>query len=842
VDDFEFGFEATEISVTGMSLSFASSGRLAGLWVSDPNDPMGANQQFVSSPVPVGDESSDEYLPGTILLGIRTDPEDHWIVSRNTEAEIQVDENVAEIEYVFTLLPEVKVTGKFYEKPDQPGVIAWDITIKNKSKQSIEVGELGFPFALNSVTEGFPISDDGMNSMLTERLLLQKHVGGAGSFIAARKLCGEPPGLLILPGQDSPWEFIHSAPLSLRASPGWSGLPIAYIHSKATIDREDWGEWLYGHSSIVFEPKEERTYQVLFAPMTGRHGFDVALALSEYGIPVFRPYPGAVVPIDMPFQVELGGMRPANISIDSDGVETESETDEFGGGCLIRASQTGEFRLIVEDMQERESWCNLLVIPALDELIQARANWIINQQVATEGNYQYGIIPADNLTGESIEAPFDTPWGISSSLADATFLAEKNRIYYDPGEVHALNEYTENFILKRFHKPGQNTFAAFCPAWPDSVAMDASRAQVYVHAINFYLSMSELSKQWGSGLLRSRIAYRGLAESLIEGLLKYADREGFSSQALTGVSALYQFDLWKKYRQRFLERFRLPFWSGRLFSTGSLEEISILAEDSENVAALCSVEQLLLTHKCPAPNWWAYGNEPRPAIDHELNPFMSDFGEMSCSPSTVMNSVAMTNWLRRDYTRLDEPGVRLSFAGMLAPWALVRSDGAAAIGFCPDQGSSHRGMSNFTGDVGFALADYLRHATSYLLSSADKGFVCFGATYDRYPKDGKTILRIEPKDGVGRRFIARHLNLIVEVEGAKIETLEFDINLKWLSLSLDNPTSYQSTIAKVSISGLWGTDFEVTGAKSVDSMSPDLVINVGIEPAKLAQVEVAVRV
>lgn len=288
-----------------------------------------------------------------------------------------------------------------------------------------------------------------------------------------------------------------------------------------------------------------------------------------------------------------------------------------------------------------------------------------------------------------------------------------------------------------------------------------------------------------------------------------------------------------------LDRSRLPFWNGRHFSLTTLEEVSKLAELEDSMSATGSVEQLCLSHKSASPNWWSFGSEPRPTVDYEFHPYLPDFAEVYPSYTSVASSLAMTTWLKRDYTRLDEAGLRLATAGFLAPWSLVREDGAASMGFCPDLGSSERGVVPYTGDIGFALADYLRYSTGYLLSSLDRGFVPVGVHFESYPKDGMTMLRLEPWDGVGRRIIVRHLNLMVEADGAKIDCLEFDINLQYAKIVLDNPTEAMKRKTRVMVDGLWGTEFAVTGAehKIVDGV---LWLDATVEAGRLKEIEIRV--
>ena len=426
MDDFDFGIEPAELSTSAMNFSFGLAGRIANLWISEAGGAFGGDQQFVSGPIVIGDETSDEYIPGTILLGTRTDIDEPWIVSRNTGGEFTANENVVDVNYEFSLLSDLTVKGKFYESLEQPGVVVWEITIRNKSRQSIEIGELGFPMALQNSLEGFPISDEGMNALLTERLVVQKHIGGAGSYLVAKKVCGDPPGLLVFPGRDTSFEFYHSAPLSLRLSPGWQGIPILYVHSRATVEREDWGEWFFDHSSLVMEPKEEKVFQICFAPILARHGYDVPMALAEYGVPTFRPIPGAVVPSDVPITIEVSGTRPTEFVSDDETAEIESESDEYGGTVLIRSKKSGQSRLVVKDMDGRESWAHLYVVSPIRDLIESRAEWICKHQIAQDGPFEFGIIPAD-LSEEPKQIPdFNNSWTIISSRCHLSCGKESN--------------------------------------------------------------------------------------------------------------------------------------------------------------------------------------------------------------------------------------------------------------------------------------------------------------------------------------------------------------------------------------------------------------------------------
>lgn len=837
MDDFEFDFESHDLTVAGFHLNFDQRGRIMQWWLSDGAGGYGLDLQFVCPNVTIGDETSEEYLPGTILLGARTAPDEPWLVSRNTGAKISSGENSVEMDYEFSLLPEFEVKGVFAESQDRPGIITWDITIKNRSKQSIEIGELALPFALNNLLEGQQIGDEGMNTLLTERLVLHEYIGGSASFVSARRLCGDGPGLVIFPGKDSPWEFYHHSPMSIRHSPGWEGIPIVYIHSQATIDREDWESWIYGHSSLVLEPKETRTFQVCFGIIAPKHHMDPVLALADHGNPIFRCTPGCVSPIDVPVYVETAGTRPTQLEASAEDCEIETESDEYGALSLLRKSKPGPVRVSMEDMEGRESWTDLWFTAPLRDLIQARANYICQHQIAQEGPFKHGILVTENDGHTQLPDAFNTPWGIIGSLADALFLVEKNRVYPDLEQIEIIDRYIEQFLLKKFQKPGQGTFGAISPNWEGGVAMDASRAQIYVHAARLYIALSKLAPI--RGLSRTSEEYLALGENTVRAMIRFADKESFVAQPLYGAGELHQFEIWREFRKGFLDRYRLPFWNGRDFSTTTFGEISTMAEGDRAISATGSVEQLLITMKSPAPNWWSYGTEPRSQTEYDGNPWLQDFGQSFPSFTTVSNSRAMTGWIERDYIRLDETNVRLAFAGLLAPWAMVKEDGSASMGFSPDLSSKNWGISPVTGDIGFALADYLRTSSCYLLSNQDRGFINFGMHFDTYPNDGMTVFRLEPWDGVGRRIVVRHLNLIVECEGAKMDLLEFDINLRWLKVSIDNTNETLERAVRIKVDGLWGSKFAVEGADFAIRQGV-LELQTQLEGTRLKEIEVRV--
>src|SRR5215471_2458172 len=106
----EFPFDRPELTGSLISMEFGSGGRIQQIWAADPNKPEDSDEfQFVLPPLAFGEEFSEDYWPGTIMIGARTSPDDPWILSRNTDASTIDDEDplVVEFKYEFALLPEI---------------------------------------------------------------------------------------------------------------------------------------------------------------------------------------------------------------------------------------------------------------------------------------------------------------------------------------------------------------------------------------------------------------------------------------------------------------------------------------------------------------------------------------------------------------------------------------------------------------------------------------------------------------------------------------------------------------------------------------------------------------
>lgn len=858
----DFPFEQPEVYGALISMEFGPGGRIQQLWAADPNIPDAKEEfQFVLPAIQFGEEFSEDYNPGTILIGARTSPDDPWILSRNAEAEylgggesdLEGATPRASFRYHFSLLPEISAVGTFWEDQTAMPHMVWDLEITNKGRQSIEIGELAFPFALNNLLEGYARTDEGIKNLLLDRVTVHHHIGGSASFLYAQRLNGEPPGLAIFPGEDTMWQFYCHASASLGTAFRWQGIPIVYIYSQAAIEREGWPEWFNEHTATIMEPGETRKFQTRFASIlhAGQEGLQQTLA--NLGRPAMRVWPSAVAPAHVGAGIEIEGTTPARF-FSTPSVPMETEADERGGSAFVRPSEPGVVRVSFDDVRERTSHAYLLFTPPIDELIQRRADWILdNQVVHDEDNPLDGaIVCADINEGGKASDPDDytAPTMVEFSLGDALYLAEKCTAYPRAREIEVLDDYLDRFLLDDLQNPLDGAIGCVFP-FPGAVASSYGRAQVYPLVFNLFDSMARVAEL--APTRRSPREYLELAVRTARALFRHASGADWRKSGLLGMSELPRIlarakaqamdvqDLEASLEQRraALSRLANPFAGDAIWTTTGYDEVHAIAAaegDEERQERICRIAYVA---RSLSPSWWWHGTDQRWLEDIWLShPAMLDKGELCLGPTSSLNAALVLRALDRDYGSLDEAAVRQAFGGLFGVWALVREDGAGASGYCPDAASRQYGMSSVTGDIGLSLYGYLRLAGSYVLPTLD-GARSFGCTFESSRTLFGDEYSLAPWDGLGRRIVVRQIGLEVEAGFGRIRALRFDTRKRWLEMTIANG-SESSIVAPIVVRGLWGRAFSAQNA-DVEVRDGEIRLRCPLEPSSDTLVKIEVR-
>lgn len=848
----DFPLDRTELNGSLITLEFGGGGRIHQMWVADPNLPEYAQEyQFILPGLTFGEEFAEDSYPGTILLGARLRPDDPWVLDRNKTAnaiEAPDDPKLATFEYDFSLLSELRVTGRFSEVTQPFPQIVWDVIIENQARVSVEIGELAFPMAFNNLFEGDSLQDDRKPSPVGDRVRLHPFVGGDASYLFAQRTSGEPPGLLVFPGEGTAWELWTSVPASLNTPLRWGGIPVFYVLSRAALEREGWGEGSGAASSVVLEPGDARTFQTRFVA-TGGDGHDGALqTLALCGRPAVKLLPGAVAPRDVGIAVETAGLVPNRFTL-SQKAELEIDTDEQGGFCFVRPQQAGASTLSFSDARGRIGQIQLYFTEPIETLIKARAAFISARQwkEAPGSAFHHAFLPMNVRTMALIDG-MDTlgqAFPVDSGLADALFLAEKNALYPDAEEIRRLDAFIVDFIEDDLQNPADSSVgSAFVDT--SSVAIHYGHAQTYALLFNFYHSMARVA---GNTELAKHDAQTYLKQAFLTARAMFRWALAAGTQ---GVSTLSQI-------RRLVEDLRLA---------GLVEEAEELARSAyghaANVAAAAAkspmdwawdpgtYEEVLWAARTfgdaelafkgfrqwtalrgLGPSWYSYGSDHRIPFESGANhPAFGDRGALTLGHSCVPLSAHYFSLCELDYDHIADGPMRLAFGGMLAPWAMVRPDGAASMGFCQDPASRQYGSSIWTGDLGVGLFTYLREAASWVFPSRSLGLYTFGCHFE----SREDSYEVRPWDGVGRRVVMRQIGFDCRADFGKIQRLNLHVRKRWVELDIVNP-SPAAAKSRVQFQGLWGRKFDFEG-KSIQPVDGQVTVEVELPPSGKAHCEV----
>jgi hypothetical protein len=148
----------------------------------------------------------------------------------------------------------------------------------------------------------------------------------------------------------------------------------------------------------------------------------------------------------------------------------------------------------------------------------------------------------------------------------------------------------------------------------------------------------------------------------------------------------------------------------------------------------------------------------------------------------------------------------MAFGGMLGPWALVRSDGAASMCYCPDLSSKHAGFNAFTGGSGHGLFHYIREVGSYVLPNQKQGIYTFGCHFES--TDDSYVVR--PWEGVARKIVLRQIGAEFRLSFGRFIELRLDRAKRWFEADVQNPSD-KEVKAELTMTGMWGVTLSVQG-------------------------------
>jgi hypothetical protein len=849
-------FEEPGLTLEGslLSMEFHPTGRIAKLWAYDPLLPEeGEEFQFILPPVSFAEEMSDDYLPGTILLGVRTNPNDPWIATRLAGATPSFDmeegdDRVIKLDYSFSFLDEIAATGTFREIIQPYPQILWDIELVNTSRRTIEIGEVGFPMAFNNFYEGFGWNDDQLERLWNSRVYVHKHIGGSMSWLLAQRMNAQAPNLLVFPGENTEWEFFSSVRGSLNTPFHWEGIPVVYAHSRATVEREQWPEWMNGHTSILLEPGDRKTFQLRFTSIDSDRHDGISHMMVQAGRPAMRVMPSTVVPVGVNVGIELVGAPLRSVQA-SEPVTMEVDSDEDSSLVFVRSDQPGPVRITLYT-EHGPGHAHLMFTPKIKHLILARAAYITQHQVIrdAESPLDRAVVLGDIAENRAISDPeeYYESSGLEASIADALFLAEKNTIYPDRQQITVLDDYVERFLLQRVQNPATGAVAS---SLSEGTMMGEyfGRPLSYPHVMNLHHSLFRVSRTYGE-TLHDPETYLRRAWHTAMAMFRYGWRHYVRTVGLLGYARIYDLidDLTNEglleesavllesvqAKAEELTSMRAPYAGETVLDTSGMEEVFAAAKFLSDDAHLERTVRCAFAARSLAPSWWWTGSDKRCWDGADSSPIkaLTDRGEAALAHTTIPNSLIFLGLMDRDYFNVPDAYMRMAFAGLTGPWALVNPEGGASMCFVPDLASRHAGFNNFTGASGLGYFHYLRGVSCLVLPNRGESYASIGCHFDAEEE----IYRVTPWDGVGRRIILRQIGVTFHLDFGCFTDLSLAKDKRMFWADVENPSD-KAVDAVLRVEGLWGTRIRI-GSQVVEAVDGQAVAHVHLPAGRITAI------
>src|SRR5881394_241788 len=196
----------------------------------------------------------------------------------------------------------------------EEGKLVLRFALKNKTRESVQVGALGIPMVFNNV-----LNDRSLEEAHAKCSFYDPYIGEDAGYLQVTRLNGHGPALLVVPDGKTPFEAYGPIlskgrprsrgpePIFTDPTPRWVTFEGFYdwmVHTQAFAENE-WKnaqQW-NPPTSLTLAPGESKTYGLKFVVADSIQGIEQAL--TDNHRPVAVGIPGYVLPMDIDAQLFL---------------------------------------------------------------------------------------------------------------------------------------------------------------------------------------------------------------------------------------------------------------------------------------------------------------------------------------------------------------------------------------------------------------------------------------------------------------------------------------------------------------------------------------------------------
>jgi hypothetical protein len=751
------------------------------------------------------------------------------------------------------------------------GSLLWDVEFENTTGRTLEFGELAFPLRAN---DDYAAPYAGATSTLAnasgtlaamqkiiheQKVLCHSFVAGHSSYALLQRPRGDAPFLLFHCLQDTSFECIYKTP---SQADDWIGTDLFAVHSKAASDLRNWhwNPWVNGHSSLVLEPGEKKSYQMRFVFLDDYSG--IARELTAAGNLGIRVVPSMVEQEDADAYVELNCTDDLDaIEIHSDGI-TIKERKRSDKATLLRLSFHGRGQKSLRLVYNGNRWTNLhfYCVEDAEQLLKARARFMTERQFVVNPDDLYHrhhmFLPFDYRRATRIDDNEDV-WEVGGTddpgFGDPVFLVAKNSVLPSRDEIEKLERFVSDCLFKYIQNPETYEIRASLywkvrtPSspwgnWSRKRSEATWRTYNYAFVTNTYHGMYRIGREYDVLSHRSALDYLRLCYETCKKWFTTGPYKHFG--LITGLNAInivedLKREGWQKEYDTILALMTetnqvflkdpYPYSSEIQIDETAQPQVYFFTRyfgkthgDAESWKRNAEVRQVLQAMRGGnQPIWFLYGN------DLFAHPDLR--GQISCWHSEALNGMA----LMQAFEDTGDASMLLKgYAGMMSVLHNVLPDGMGFGWFKLDPGVfACEPPRTFEGGSG--LWAFVQAAKCYVVNDPSFGWVGYGCRVENETNE----VRVFPKDGVRKRVLIVPDKVQVTLRRGEIKSLTFNRKSPGLNFHIEDTTGIVKTVP-ATIEGLEPGEYRVRTGNSEFQVrgSEKLEFEVPMEDAQSLQI------
>lgn len=750
------------------------------------------------------------------------------------------------------------------------GALLLELDIVNTTGRPLEIGELGFPMALNDNYSGVRTAnpytnkvDDyevlyederlkvGEQKIIHEERVTGHHfAGGHSSYSLVERLLGDPPFLLVHPVGDTAYECVYRFEDAGGRGGRRARANVLAVHSYATRNLRGWRmPWVNGHSSLVLKPGERKHYGLRFAFIGGYAS--IPKEIADQGNLGVRVVPSMVVPESTPVHVEIQGRQDPGLEFLSDNMEVRAKR-RVGDKTLLTLSFRGRGQKTLKLSYDGGKWAKLhfYCIEDIERLIKARSRFIVQRQFYENPQDPYNrnhmFLPFDYRSGSTYRDA-DEVWEVGGNdeygFSEPLYLAEKNVHYPDREEIATLEAYVAD-CLRKFLQD-QETFALRASLywkertpsspwghWTEARSKESYRTYNYAHAANLYDALYRIGKLYGLTKRAAaqeylRLAFKTGVKWFQTGPWRHVGVMG-GSNALNILADL-KAEGWEKEYNELLKEVEscnrtfvdtaYPYSSELFVDQTAHEHVYFFTKFFGAVDKADKTLQVIEALRGGnQPVWFRYGNDNR--------------GDMAGWYTTSLNARPLLQGFEETG---DIEMLLRGYGGLMSVMANLLPDG---MGF--GHYVSTPGVQAFdpprTLDGGIGMYGFFKAAKSYVFR--DPSFGILGAGCDVSESGGR--ITATPRDGLRKRLRFAEQKLDLEAQKGEIAAAVLENPGNSLTIRMADSTSLVTDV-RIVVKGLPPGQYAITygGRKQILKGTDALVVEWPLKGSELMSIRPA---